>query len=484
MFRTAPLTQHIDVSGHQFAGVSKHLALETINALVSYTYKFYEVAIVQAGCVVALSILKAEELSISLVGIEVGLGMEIGVGRVGSLLCRHVMVRAEQGAGNAVYARLDIKVSLVINLSRSHVFLTQGTLSVVHQLHHSSVVCTTAVGVVNLDGGDVRELTTFLHLQFVLLGHTGSKVVLCKNFWVAAEHFADFFSRIHQSHASALAVLGLLVLNLTPRGGSSLVACGVCCDDAVLPRTVWEIHIPVQRYRGLLVSVKPFKIVGIVLFYVIARGSLRQHDNTQAGIQAFLHARAVFGRSLSGLACKYVVLLVLLYHRIRVSNADKVVVKRLIVVVVGVPHLHAVQVDVGIHAVPLNGGFRCRKRSCCIANGSCFVTVLEHLDTSYTSVGGDSIRLYHNVKPVYHIHGIGYRTARSGILGVAVGIDYKLLTGQYEAHLLATALHQNGIPVGNVLNHGRKAQCTAVRLYRAVCVWLDIARCSHILSNA
>ena len=93
------------------------------------------------------------------------------------------------------------------------------------------------------------------------------------------------------------------------------------------------------------------------------------------------------------------------------------------------------------------------------------------------------MRLYHNVKPVYHIHGIGYRTARSGILGVAIGIDYQLLTGQYEAHLLATALHENGVPVGHVLYHGRKAQCAAVRLDGTVGVGLDVARCPYILGD-
>ena len=85
---------------------------------------------------------------------------------------------------------------------------------------------------------------------------------------------------------------------------------------------------------------------------------------------------------------------------------------------------------------------------------------------------------------MYHIHGIGYRAARSGILGVAIGIDYQLLTGQYEAHLLSTALHEHGVSVSNVLHHDRKAQRTAVRLYRTVGVGLDIARSSHILGNA
>ena len=71
--------------------------------------------------------------------------MEIGVGRVGSLLCRHVMIRAEQGAGNAVYARLDVEVTLVIHLCWCHVLITQGTLRVVHQFHHRTVVSTAAV---------------------------------------------------------------------------------------------------------------------------------------------------------------------------------------------------------------------------------------------------------------------------------------------------------------------------------------------------
>ena len=85
---------------------------------------------------------------------------------------------------------------------------------------------------------------------------------------------------------------------------------------------------------------------------------------------------------------------------------------------------------------------------------------------------------------MYHIHGIGYRAARSCIFGVAVGIDYQLLACQDKAKFLATALHENGVPVGHVLHHGRKTQCAAVRLNRTVGIGLDVARSPHILGDA
>ena len=74
-------------------------------------------------------------------------------------------------------------------------------------------------------------------------------------------------------------MLGLLVLDFTPGGGRSLVAGRVVRDDAVLPRAVGEIAVPVQGDGGLLVSVQSFQVVGIVLRDVIARGGLRQNDN-------------------------------------------------------------------------------------------------------------------------------------------------------------------------------------------------------------
>ena len=84
---------------------------------------------------------------------------------------------------------------------------------------------------------------------------------------------------------------------------------------------------------------------------------------------------------------------------------------------------------------------------------------------------------------MHHIHSVGYRAARSGILDVSVGIDHQLFARQYKAKFLATALHQHGIPVGHIFHHRREAQCAAVRLDGTVGVGLDVARCPYILGD-
>ena len=80
---SAVFAQHVDVRGYQLFALRQGLHLEDVEVLVFLGHEFHKVAIVQAVAVVAAHFLEAEERGVALVHVEVGLGMEVGVGLVG-----------------------------------------------------------------------------------------------------------------------------------------------------------------------------------------------------------------------------------------------------------------------------------------------------------------------------------------------------------------------------------------------------------------
>ena len=80
---SAVLAQHVDVRCYQRVTVGQGLHLEDVEVLVFLGHDFHEVSVVQAVAVVAAHFLETEERGVALVHVEVGLGMEVGVGLVG-----------------------------------------------------------------------------------------------------------------------------------------------------------------------------------------------------------------------------------------------------------------------------------------------------------------------------------------------------------------------------------------------------------------
>ena len=149
-------------------------------------------------------------------------------------------------------------------------------------------------------------------------------------------------------------------------------------------------------------------MVGIVLGYVWSVGVLGEHQNTQTCIETLLHTWHVLCHTLCLLTHKHVVFLVLLYHQLGVGQAYKPVVKCLLELVVGVPHLDVVQIGVSLNAKPFYCCVGYGKLSCVVWNGSCLVTVLEHLYHADTAERCYTRRLYDNIKAVYGVHAVWY----------------------------------------------------------------------------
>ena len=83
--RTAELRQHVYIARLQLRRVGKRLSLKLIEVLVAFGNKFLEVAIVHAALVVAIHTLKAKHLGVALILVKVGLDVEVGISRVGSI---------------------------------------------------------------------------------------------------------------------------------------------------------------------------------------------------------------------------------------------------------------------------------------------------------------------------------------------------------------------------------------------------------------
>ena len=165
----AVLREHVDVRGYEFVTLGKGLYLEDVDVLAFLCHEFLEVAIVQAISVVAAHFLEAEERGVALVHVEVGLGMEVGVGLVGGI--HALLVGAEQGARHAVDAGVHRAFAVVGVLCRGHIVGSHGALHLVEQFHRGSVVRACRVGIVHLDCYGLYPQAAVYHLYLALRCH-------------------------------------------------------------------------------------------------------------------------------------------------------------------------------------------------------------------------------------------------------------------------------------------------------------------------
>ena len=163
MLLSAIFAQHVDIRGYQLITLGESLHLEDVEVLVFLCHEFHEVSVVQAVGIISAHFLKTEERGVTLVHVEIGLGVEIGIGLVGRV--RTLLVSAKQSAGHAVDAGVQRAVSVVGVLCRGHVVCAHGSLCLVHQFHGCTVVCTSAVRIVHLDGKSLYPKTSVYHLD-------------------------------------------------------------------------------------------------------------------------------------------------------------------------------------------------------------------------------------------------------------------------------------------------------------------------------
>ena len=149
-------------------------------------------------------------------------------------------------------------------------------------------------------------------------------------------------------------------------------------------------------------------MVGVVFGYVWSVGVLGEHQNTQTCIETLLHTWHVLRHTFCLLAYKHVILLILLYHQLGVGQTYEPVVKCLLELVVGIPHLDVIKVGVSLNAKPFYCSFGVGKLSCIVWHSSCLVTVLEYLDHTYTAERCNARWLYDNIKAVYGVHAVWY----------------------------------------------------------------------------
>ena len=360
-------------------------------------------------------------MGITLVGIEVCLRVEVGVLRKCSGLCSLVLTYAvvgtEEGTRHTVNARMQFFALVgVVSLGRGHIVTTKGYLRVVHKLHQGTVVGTGRVTVIDLDGDGLYRCTAFLYADFLLLRKGCCVVILGKNGFIAIIHFADLLSGVEHSNPLRLLTLALLVLDTVGKCRSSLVCRRDGFNNAVCPRTVGEINIPVHQNGGLLI-LQTFDVVWIVYLAVRYRTavfaqvlvcSARHGHYHDTAVQQLLHVGAWFRGALGCNIAHHLVLLILGQHGSRVCEVHNVVVECLDEVIVGVPAYHFIQVEVGICTVEVyhvrNVGEATYSTD---GNTSCSITILEHLTQHHTAIRCSGLWLYHNVYAIYGVVKVG-----------------------------------------------------------------------------
>ena len=109
--RTAELRQHVYLARLQLRRVGKRLRLKLAEVLSASSNKFSKVTIIHAALVVAVYALEAEHLGVALVLVQVGLDMEVGVSRIGSVW--RILVGAEEGTRHTRYRRINLSLASV-----------------------------------------------------------------------------------------------------------------------------------------------------------------------------------------------------------------------------------------------------------------------------------------------------------------------------------------------------------------------------------
>ena len=217
-------------------------------------------------------------MGITLVGIEVCLRVEVGVLRKCSGLCplvlTYAVVGTEEGTRHTVNARMQFFALVgVVSLCRGHIVTAKGYLRVVHKLHHGTVVGTGRVRVVNLDGNVLYRRTAFLHADLLFLRKSCCVVILGKNSLITIVHLTNLLSCVEHSNPLRLLTLALLILDTVGKCRSSLVCRRDGFNNAVCPRTVGEINIPVHQ-NGRFFVPQTFDVVRIIYLAVRYRATV------------------------------------------------------------------------------------------------------------------------------------------------------------------------------------------------------------------
>ena len=197
----AELAEHVQHARYEAAGIAQYGSLVVVDVRASRCYHLLEVAVVHAAFVVTFHVLKAEEVRVALVGIEVALRVEVGVLRQGgglsAFVLTYLVVGAEQCARHAVNTGVQLLALVgVVALRRGHIVCAERYLCVVHQLHQRTVVRTGGVGVVHLDGDGVHRSAALLDADLLFLRKSCRVVILGKDSLIAVVHLADLLAGI------------------------------------------------------------------------------------------------------------------------------------------------------------------------------------------------------------------------------------------------------------------------------------------------